>query len=326
MVHGETFKITVDVVEFCTIQKKRGSFVETNDVSGIRYSILAYTDWGVLPLYWKLLNMVPAVEILAHRILWSFVFMGSILLFSGDWRNLAAAFSNRRAMVVTFLCGFLISLNWFTYIWAVNSNRVIEASMGYYINPLLAVALGVTVLKERLGRWQLAAIILAAAGVLIMTVRYGRIPWIALALAGTFALYGLAKKLTAVDSVTGLALETFIVLPLALLFIVSREVQGIGALGTVPFSRTAILVGSGVVTATPLLWFAKGARKIRLSMLGFLQYIAPTISLLLGIFIFGESFSATHLVSFGFIWAGLLVFTLTNLGVLKLVPEKTKAF
>lgn len=290
--------------------------METNDASGIRYSILAYTAWGVLPLYWKLLSVVPAVEILAHRILWSFVFIGSILLFSGGWRELAAVFSNRRTMAVTFLCGFLISLNWFIYIWAVNSNRLIEASMGYYINPLLAVALGVAVLKERLSRWQTAAIILAAAGVLIMTASYGRIPWIALVLASSFALYGLAKKLTTVDSVPGLALETSIVLPLALLFIISREIQGIGALGTVPFFSAVILVGSGVVTATPLLWFAKGARKIRLSTLGFLQYIAPTISLLLGIFIFGEHFSVAHLVSFGFIWTGLLIFTLARVSQL----------
>jgi chloramphenicol-sensitive protein RarD len=316
------------VVEFYTVRvEEERSGMEPNDAEGMRYGILAFTVWGVLPLYWKLLNMIPSIEILAHRILWSFVFMVPILFVSGRWKDLVNVLANGRNLVLVFLSGFLISLNWFTYIWAVNSNHVIEASMGYYINPLVVVFLGMTVLKEKLGKWQVVAIILAATGVLIMTVRYGRVPWVALALACSFALYGLAKKLIPVDAVTGLTLETFIVMPLALLFIISREIKGIGALGTVPFLTIVILMGSGIATTTPLLWFAKGAKKIKLSMLGFLQYIAPTISLFLGIFVFKEYFSIAHFVSFGFIWAGLTVFTLANLGVLhEFVPEKTKAF
>jgi chloramphenicol-sensitive protein RarD len=287
-----------------------------NDPAGIWYGILAYTAWGVLPLYWKLLNVVPALEILAHRIIWSFVFVCLILLLTGGWQTLLTVIQNKKNLMFLFLCGFLISLNWFTYIWAVNSNHVIEASMGYYINPLVVVLLGVVVLKEKLTRLQGMAIFLAAIGVLVMTVQYGRVPWIALILAGSFALYGLSKKLIMVDSLTGLALETIIVMPIALLYIISQQAQGTGALGRVPVQTALILCGSGIVTATPLLWFAKGAQKVRLTVLGFLQYIAPTISLLLGIFVFKEYFSAIHFIGFSFIWAGLLIFIVSNLGVM----------
>ena len=294
-----------------------------DDATGFLYGVLAYTAWGVLPLYWKLLNMVPALEILAHRIIWSFVFMGLIVLISGGLHTLRAALTNRRNLVYIFLCGFLISFNWFTYIWAVNSNHVIEASMGYYINPLALVVLGMSVFKEKLNQWQIMAIMLAAVGVLIMTVSYGRVPWIALVLACSFALYGLAKKLIKVDSITGLALETFIVMPIALIYIITREVQGTGAMGTLPMLTMVILMGSGIATATPLIWFARGTQRIRLSMMGFLQYIAPTISLFLGVFVFKEYFSLSHFISFGFIWVGLIIFTLSNLGVLK-EPGKSK--
>jgi chloramphenicol-sensitive protein RarD len=284
---------------------------------GIWYGITAYTAWGILPLYWKLLDTVPAHEILAHRIFWSFIFTGLILLVSGGRQTLAAALADKRRLFFTFSCGFIISLNWFTYIYAVNSNHVIEASMGYYINPLVVVLLGVTVLKEKLSSWQGAAIALAAIGVLIITVQYGKVPWIALFLAVSFALYGLTKKLVGVDPVTGLALETFIVMPFALLYLVSLAAKGTGAIGTVSPATALILAGSGIVTSLPLLLFARGVQKSKLSMMGFLQYIAPTISLLLGVYVFKEYFSLSHLISFCFIWLALTIFTLANLGVLK---------
>ncbi|MBS4030600.1 MAG: EamA family transporter RarD [Clostridiales bacterium] len=238
-------------------------FVET-DPTGVLYGVLAYTAWGILPLYWKLLNVVPALEILAHRIIWSFVFVGVLLVASGGWQTLITVVKNKTNLFFLFLCGFLISVNWFTYIWAVNSNHVIEASMGYYINPLVVVLLGVVVLKEKLTRWQCLAILLASVGVIILTVQYGRVPWVALILASTFALYGLSKKLIKVDSITGLALETIIVMPIALLYIITQQTQGTGSVGRVPIQTTFILFGSGIVTAIPLLWFAKGAQKIKL--------------------------------------------------------------
>lgn len=286
---------------------------QRSPISGIWFGILAYTAWGILPLYWKLLNLVPALEILSHRILWSFVFIWVIILVTGGWHCVATALASKKNILFIFLSGIFISINWFTYIWAVNSNHVIEASMGYYINPLVVVLLSVMVIKEKLNRWQGVAILLAATGVIIMTLQYGRIPWVALVLASSFALYGLLKKLVKVDSITGLALETTIVMPIALAYIISREVQGAGAIGANPFLTSVLLVGSGIVTATPLLWFGMGTQKIKLSMMGFLQYIAPTISFLLGIFVFKEHFPPAHLISFGFIWAGLLVFAVSNI-------------
>jgi chloramphenicol-sensitive protein RarD len=290
---------------------------EKEQAKGIWYGVSAYAAWGVLPLYWKLLQAVPAQEILAHRILWSFIFVSALLAFNGGLRPVLQVFRNKRDFFLICVSGCLISLNWFTYIWAVNSGQVIEASMGYYINPLVVVLLGVCVLKERLTRWQTLAIALAAAGVMMITVQYGRVPFVALILAFTFALYGLAKKLIQVDSLTGLALETMIVMPVALIYILTREIQGVGALGLVSPATAMILLGSGIATATPLLLFAKGVRLIRFSTVGFLQYLAPTLSLILGVFVFKESFSAGHMLSFGFIWAGLLIFLLSNIGLIR---------
>ncbi len=291
--------------------------VPDDNTVGIWYGIAAYSLWGVLPLYWKQLISVPPLQILAHRIIWSFVFMILIMAFSRGRKTLIDVLADKKKLFYMFLCGFVISVNWFTYIYAVNNNHVIEASMGYFINPLVVVLLGITVLKEKLSRWQLAALILAAVGVLIIATRYGRVPWIAIFLAATFAAYGLMKKLAKVDSVTGLTLETFIVMPIALLYLLSLEARGGGTMGSTAPLIKLILAGAGIVTATPLILFARGVEKTTFSMMGFLQYIAPTLTLLLGIFAFKEQFSLIHLVSFCFIWAALLIFTLANVGILK---------
>lgn len=284
---------------------------------GIWYGIVAYSLWGVLPLYWKLLITVSPLQILAHRIIWSFIFMILIMVATRGGKTLTIVLADKNRLFYMFLCGLLISVNWFTYIYAVNTNQVIEASMGYFINPLVVVLLGVTVLKEKLTRWQLIALILAAIGVLIITTQHGRMPWIAIFLASTFAAYGLIKKMAKVDSITGLTLETFIVMPISLIYLLSLEAQGTGAMGTAPLSIKLILAGAGIVTATPLILFARGVEKTTFSMIGFLQYIAPTLSLLLGIFVFREHFSTTHLISFCFIWVALIIFTLANVGLLK---------
>ena len=295
------------------------------DTGGILYGVLAYTVWGVLPLYWKLLHVVPALEILSHRIIWSFVFVSLILCYTRGWQRVVTVIRDTKNLIYLFLCGFLISSNWFTYIWAVNSGYVIEASMGYYINPLVVFLLGVLILKEKLTHWQVLAIGLAAAGVMVMTIHYGRFPWIALTLAVTFAFYGLSKKLIQVDSLTGIALETAVVTPIALIYIINRQIHGIGAIGSIPLPATLILFGAGIVTATPLLWFAIGAKRVRFTVLGFLQYIAPTISLLAGVFIIKEKFTPTHLVSFTLIWLGLLIFIVFNLySARKLIQQKGK--
>lgn len=287
-----------------------------DNTAGVLYGFFAFVLWGLLPLYWKLLEAVPAVEILAHRIFWSFVVVTLVIMLTGGWKTFLASLTDKKKLILIFCCGFIISLNWFTYIYAVNSGFVIEASMGYYINPLVVVLLGMTVFRERLGRWQLTALLLATAGVLLITLQYGRIPWIALLLAGTFASYGLIKKIIRLDPVSGLVLETFIIMPIALLYIFGLERSGTGALGTMPLCTGFILAGTGIITATPLFLYARGIEKTTFSMMGFLQYIAPTINLLLGIFVFREYFSLTHLISFCFIWAALIIFTLSNVGIL----------
>ncbi len=283
----------------------------THHASGTVYAASAYVAWGLLPLYWRLLEAVPATEILAHRIFWSFIFTASILALTGGWRTLPAAFAEKRKLAVLLASGVLISFNWYTYIWAVNSGFVIQASMGYYIAPLVSVLLGVTVLKEHLTRWQAMAAILAALGVTILTVQYGQIPWVALILAFSFSLYGLAKKFASVGSVTGLAVETSVVTPVAAFYIAFLAIRGSSAPAE-GLPHLVLLAGAGVVTALPLLFFAHGAKRIKLSTIGFLQYIAPTLTLMLGIFVFQEHFSTVHLISFGFIWTGLALYTASN--------------
>jgi chloramphenicol-sensitive protein RarD len=290
--------------------------VEKNK-AGMLYGAFSFTLWGVLPLYWKLLQAVPPLEIFYHRILWSFVVMVVVVFLSDKWNDMVIMLSDKRKLMLVFICAILISVNWYIFIYAVNTDQVIEASMGYYMTPLVMVLLGVTVFKERLNRWQLSAIVLAALGVVIVTVQYGHVPWIALALACSFATYGLVKKMVAVDSIIGLTTETLIVMPVALFFILKLETGGTGTFVTAPFTLSLILVGSGIATATPLLLYARGLEKTTFSTMGFLQFIAPSINLFLGIFVFREHFTLSHLISFCFIWTGLVIFTMSNVSILK---------
>jgi len=283
-----------------------------NDVSGVVYGVIAYTVWGLLPIYWKLLGEIPADEILAHRIFWAFLFVGGLFLSKNDIGVLKEAIKERKNIRNILICSFLITINWGTYIWAVNSGRILESSMGYYINPLMVVLLGMTVLKEKLNVLQYISIVFAAAGVIIITVQFGNIPWVSLLLALSFALYGLFKKLLKVESLTGMVLETAAIMPLALGYILFKLFSGQSALYSVPLSTAAILMLSGIATALPLLWFAMGAARLKLSTLGFLQYISPTLSLLLGVFLYGEKFTVTHLLSFSFIWTGLIIYSFSN--------------
>lgn len=282
------------------------------EMSGIWYAIMAYACWGFLPLYWKALQTITSGEILAHRILWSFVFVALIIFLTRKWDQVKVVVKQPLTRLSVLVSGFLISANWFVYIWAVNHNYVIEASLGYYINPLLSVFLGMIVLKEKLHFWHLISISLAVIGVFIMTYEFGKIPWIAFILALTFAFYGLAKKMTKVDSMVSLGLETTIVAPLAIAYISLLQFEGTGALGSISWQDTLLLVGSGIITALPLLWFAQAAKKISLTTIGFIQYLSPSISLLLGVFIFKEPFTTTHLISFLFIWSAILLYSVTS--------------
>lgn len=279
---------------------------------GILYAGASFTAWGLLPIYWKLLKSVSPGEILANRIIWSFVFVSCLLIWNGNYKKIKENLVNKRNLALIALASIIISFNWFTYIWAVNSNFVVQASMGYYINPLVISLLSATVLKEKFNKGQTIAIALASIGVVIMTYQYGRVPWIALILAVTFAFYGLIKKVLKVDSIIGLALETVILTPFALGYVVYKMIMGTGTIIGVPPLTMIILAFAGVVTATPLVWFARGAQKVEFATIGFLQYIAPTLSLLLGIFLFKEEFNKFHLISFGFIWLALAVYTLST--------------
>lgn len=283
--------------------------------NGVFYAFAAYTAWGLLPVYWKAIQAIPAREILAHRILWSFVFVASLLLIKKQGGNARAVLRDKSKIWGLILSSLLITSNWYIYIWAVNSNKVVEASLGYYINPLLTVLLGVVVLRERMDRWQVVSLLLAAAGVLILTVEYGKIPWVSLSLATTFALYALAKRLVQVDSLLGLALETAMVVPVALIYLSGVQVSGAGVIGHSGSLTLLLLLGTGIVTATPLLWFAQAAKMVPFSTIGFIQYVSPSLSLLLGIFLYHEEFTSTHAMSFGVIWIALAVYSVSRVAV-----------
>lgn len=284
--------------------------------AGVAVAVLAYTVWGILPLYWKLLDDALASEVLAHRIIWSFV---TVLILIGiktnwgvirqSWHHLA---SNRKQLLAMLGASALISGNWLTYIWAVNNDKVIETSLGYYINPLFSVLLGVIVLKERLSFFQKVAFILAGGGVLLSTLHYGALPWVSLVLATTFAFYGLAKKVLNLDTLSGLFFETLFALPVALSFAIGVSLMGKGGFGIQNPTLSLLMAGTGVVTALPLLWFAYAAKRIPLSTLGFIQYIAPSINLFLGIFIFKEPFTWWNFSSFLLIWIALALYSLST--------------
>ncbi|MDQ0243509.1 chloramphenicol-sensitive protein RarD [Bacillus fengqiuensis] len=290
--------------------------MQQNQKTGIFYAGGAYLIWGFLPLYWKLLDQIPSGEILAHRVFWSFIFM---LILLGAGRRIGESIQvlktfvrSPKSLFSLVAASLLISVNWFVYIWAVNHGHVIEASLGYYINPLVSILLGIAVLKEKLNSWQMISVGLAAAGVLFLTVQYGEFPWVSLTLAFSFGLYGLVKKMIPMDATIGLTFETFMVTPLAFAYIVLLFIKGESSFGAVSLVDHVLLIGAGVATAFPLLYFAKGAKLIPLYMVGFLQYIAPTISLVLGIFVFREHFSKVHMVAFSFIWTGSLIFSLAK--------------
>lgn len=285
-----------------------------NRTIGVIYALSAYVLWGILPLYWKLLQHIGAEEILSYRIVTSFLFMIALLLIQKSWSTFLHTcqwlWREKKRATAFVTAALLISMNWFIYIWAVNHDHMVEASLGYYMNPLLNVLLGVIVLKERLYKWQVVSFILAAFGVVLMTIEYGKFPWIALSLACSFALYSLVKKVIKVDATIGLTVETMLVTPFALAWIVHSFSEWSGP--SFSLMTMLLLVGAGPATALPLLYFSKGAQHISLTLLGFLQYISPTLSLLLGVFLFHEPFTNAHMYAFSCIWTALLLFSLSS--------------
>lgn len=276
---------------------------------GLWASVGAFMIWGLFPLYWYQLRDVPSLQILAHRIVWCTVFVAGYLMIRHGASWLRGVFANPRLIATLAVTSVLISINWGLYIWAVNNGHVVDASLGYFINPLVNVVLGVLVLRERLHVPQWVAIAMAAMGVIWLTWQAGTPPWIALTLALSFGTYGLLRKLAVVESIPGLAVESlFLVLP-ALGYLLWLEHTGAGSVfGHRSFHHDSLLVLSGILTAIPLVWFAYGARRIPYSQMGIIQYIGPTLQLLTGVFLFGEPFSKTQVLAFGCIWAALAIY------------------
>ena len=285
--------------------------------AGVLFAIAAYSMWGVAPMYFKLLLDVPAAEILMHRIVWSVLVLVVLVLAAGHMPKVVAAMKDKRVLQVLLLSGILLGVNWLLFIWAVNNDHLLDASLGYYINPLLNVFLGRVFLQERLRGLQKFAVGLALLGVSILVLSYGQLPWIALALAGTFGIYGLLRKQVAVDSLPGLLIESAMMLPLALIYWFWFAGEASNMLNN-DWEFNLTLVFAGVVTTAPLLCFTAAARRIMYSTLGFFQYIGPSMMFLLAVFLYGEPLDEARLITFGFVWSALILFSFDSFRQYKL--------
>ncbi len=273
----------------------------------------AFVIWGLVPLFWKQLRSVDAVELIAHRIVWSCGFLFLIMPFRGSWAQLRAAWKNPAELRLHAATGALILVNWLIYIWAIAAGRVVDASLGYFLNPLVSVLLGRWFLGERLGRVQWAAVGLAAVGVAILIGLAGTVPWIALGLAGSFGVYGLLKKRSSLGPMAGLTFETALYAPLSLGWLGWLAAQGGGALGHAEMRVQSLVLATGVLTSIPLLLFAAGARRLPLATVGLLQYTAPTLQFLLGVWLYAEPMTRARLAAFACIWLALGIYSANTL-------------
>ena len=276
---------------------------------GVGYGLLAFGAWGVFPVYFKAVASVPTLQVLAHRIVWSLLLLVVLLVLKGRLRTVAGILRDRRTCITLLATTVLIATNWLIFIWSVANGHLLQASLGYFVNPLVSVLLGFVFLRERLTRWQLVSVGLATAG---MVARAGEgLPWIALVLALTFAFYGLLRKTAPVDATVGLTAETGLLLPFAVGFLIYADVSGTGQFGRVSWGMTVLLAAAGPVTALPLLWFTNSAKRLRLATLGFLQYLAPTGHFLLAL-AFGEHASTSDWISFACVWPALVIFSVDS--------------
>ncbi|WP_153099601.1 EamA family transporter RarD [Paraburkholderia hayleyella] len=280
---------------------------------GVIYAFLAFVIWGMFPVYFKALQQISALEMLAHRMVWSMLFLFVVLTWRQQWRWLGPVLRDRRLLARFTASALLLSTNWGIYIWAVNAGHIVEASLGYFINPLMNVLFGLGFLGERLRRVQWLAVAIAAAGVLWLTWQNGQPPWISFALALTFGGYGLLRKTAKLGALEGLTLETMLLFPVAVVYLALMAAQGESGFADASLGIKLLLVLAGPITAIPLLLFAAGARRIPLSMLGLIQYITPTLQLLLGVLIYHEAFGEVRLVGYGAIWVALAVYSLEGL-------------
>lgn len=285
---------------------------------GFVATVATFLVWGLFPLYWRELRVVPSLQITAHRIAWCTLFVVGYLVWRDGTGWLRTTLSRPRAVPMLLASSVMISVNWVLYIWAVNNGYVVESALGYFINPLVNVLLGVAVLQERLNTRQWCSVALAALGVAWLTWSVGHPPWIALTLAVSFGLYGLIRKQVSVESIPGLGVESLIMFTPALAYLLWCEAKGSGAFGHVGRYEDTLMVLAGVVTAMPLIWFAYGARRIPLSLVGVIQYIGPTMQLLTGVFLFGEAFTHNQLIGFGCIWSALALYAVDGLWRLRM--------
>jgi chloramphenicol-sensitive protein RarD len=296
---------------------------------GFLLGVAAYSLWGAFPLYWPLLEPAGAVEILAHRVLWSAITMGVAMVALRQTSAVMAVVRDRRTFRILAFAAVVISVNWATYIWGVNNGRVIEASLGYFINPLVTVLMGVFILGERLRRLQWVAVAIASLAVVVLTVDYGRVPLVALVLALSFGCYGLAKKQAGVDAVVSLTVETAVVAPIAGLYVAWLVATGASSMGSEGLGHALLFTTTGVVTAIPLLCFGAAAIRVPLVVLGLLQYLAPVIQFALGVLLFHEAMPPGRWAGFGLVWVALVIFTVEAINhrrrQLRLVAEATAA-
>lgn len=292
---------------------------------GVLYGIGAYVLWGFFPVYWKFLHGVPALQIIGHRIGWSFILLLAYIFLTKQWNEFRLVAFQWKTIGIYSIAAVLLSFNWLIYVWGVNSGFIVETSLGYFINPLLSVLLGVIFLRERLRPMQWIPVGLAAVGVIYLTFIYGRLPWIALSLAFTFGFYGFVKKLSPLGSLYGLTLETGIGFPVAIAYLGFVGIGGSGAFLHNGVSVDMLLIGAGVVTTIPLLMFASAAKQIPLTVVGLLQYIAPTIQFLIGVFVYKEQFDFAHFIGFSIVWVALIIFALesyvANRVIVQTIPE-----
>ena len=282
---------------------------KSHETSGLIAAIAAFTTWGLIPIYWKLLAAVPASEILAHRFVWTTIFLSIVLSWQRRWPELIADARSPRARIYCLTGGLAIASNWFLFIYAVNTGRVVESSLGYFMTPLMNVLFGAIFLRERLTRLQFVSVLLAALGVLNLTFGYGRFPWIAVLLCVTFGLYGLLRKQSGTAAIPGLFIETILLVPFALVFLIYLQRSGTLVFARAGWPLSMLLISTGVVTAVPLFWFGYATRHLRLITVGFLQYLSPIGSFFLGVFLYHEPFTRGHLITFVLIWLALALFT-----------------
>lgn len=282
--------------------------------TGVIFALAAYVMWGIAPMYFKLLSSIPAIEIVMHRIIWSALLLCLLLLVLKKFNQVIIAIRNPKVMIILTISGLLLALNWLVFIWAVNNNHLLEASLGYFINPLLNVFLARFFLQETLTRLQFLAVLIALTGVIFLIISHGQLPWVALALASTFGIYGLLRKKVAVESMPGLMIESSIMLPFALLYWVFMEpLSGNMLINTIDLNIKLML--AGVVTTAPLLCFIAAAKRIRFTTLGFFQYVGPSLMFLLAVLYYKEPLDVVRVVTFLFVWTGLLIYIYDSLRI-----------